>query len=211
MSRWSAGASWPDAARRRAFTRFMLRFYVVFFPVYFGAGHLAAASGRSNGLYFDWESQIPLLACMIWPYLSLFPLFLLPLLYMSPGSIARLSVQSTFALLAAGAAFLAFPARLGFVSAPVAGVHAPLFALISRIDTPHNLAPSLHVTFGALLLLGCAQAAPRIAAAACYAWLAVMSASTLLVHQHHVIDVLSGLALALGARWAAPLTPRGGG
>lgn len=194
----------------------MIRFYAVFFPVYFGAACLSAAMGRSSSFYFDWENQIPLIAWMIWPYLSLFPLFLLPLLFMSPACMERLSGQSTLAILTAGAAFLAFPAQRGFAAAPVDSFHAPLFALVNMIDTPHNLAPSLHVTFGALLLLGSCEALPRrrgargIGAPLCYTWLAVMSASTVLVHQHHLADVASGLALAMAVRWLLPLTPSRG-
>jgi hypothetical protein len=41
------------------------------------------------------------------------------------------------------------------------GMLTPLFDLMTAVDTPNNLVPSLHVTFAALILLGCAERASR--------------------------------------------------
>ncbi|MBI5109217.1 MAG: hypothetical protein HZA62_10765 [Rhodocyclales bacterium] len=192
-----AHVSWPDGARWRAFLKFMALFYLFFFPVYFGAGHLAAQSGDTFGLYWSWERDIPLIPWMIWPYLTLFSLFLLPLFHMSATQMAMLSRQSTATLVISGLFFLLVPTRAGFLPAAVAGLHQPLFSLLATVDTPHNLAPSLHVAFSALILLGCAaQTSPRLAWAYRF-WLLLLSISTVLVHQHHIVDVVSGLALAL--------------
>ena len=52
-----------------------------------------------------------------------------------------------------GACFLLFPSRLGFDRlAPVAG-YEWIFGLIHRLDLPHNLAPSLHVSWSLILML----------------------------------------------------------
>ena len=201
--RWA----WPDGARGRAYLRFMAWFYVVFFPVYIGAGYASAASGRASNIFFAWETDIPFWPWMIWPYLSLFPLFLLPLFQMSPQEMAALTRQSIAALVLAGLCFLALPGRLGFAPAPIASFHADVFALVNALDTPHNLAPSLHVVFAALILMGCAAGSPRATAAAYWLWLLVMSASTVLVHQHHVFDVVAGLALATAMRLVFPPPP----
>jgi membrane-associated phospholipid phosphatase len=197
--------SWPDRARWLAFLGFLALFYALFFPIYLGAGHIAAGTRETFGIYWSWERDIPLVPWMIWPYLTLFPLFLLPLFHMSARQIAGLSRQSAATLLAAGAAFLLLPTHSGFSSATVAGLHRPLFGLLAMVDTPHNLAPSLHVAFSALILLGCAARAPTLWAWGYHFWLVVMSASTVLVHQHHVFDVASGLVLALLMRRIFPL------
>jgi len=61
------------------------------------------------------------------------------------------------------------------------------------------------VAFSALILLGCAgQASPSLARAYLF-WLLIMSVSTVLVHQHHIFDVVSGLVLALVTRRISPL------
>jgi len=200
-----AHTSWPDAARWRAFFKFMALFYVFFFPFYFGAGHIAAHAHDTYGLYWSWERDIPLVPWMIWPYMTLFSLFLLPLFHMSPGQISMLSRQSTATLVVAGAVFLLAPTHLGFAPAVVDGLHQQMFDLLALVDTPHNLAPSLHVAFSALILLGCAARTSSSLAWSYRFWLLIMSASTVLVHQHHIFDVISGLALALIMRRIFPL------
>ena len=202
-------ASWPDKARALAWLRFMMLFYVFFFPVFFGSARIVEAMGVSRGLYFDWELAVPFVPWMIVPYLTLFSLFLLPLLHMTPREIDRLSVQSTASLGIAFVAFLALAGRNGFVPKPTSGAFGPLFQLIGAVDTPRSMAPSLHVAFAAMILIGCAERASSRLAALYYAWLALLAASTVLIHQHHLLDVGAGFALALSVRKLAPLDGAG--
>lgn len=192
--------SLPDAARWRAYLRFMGVFYLTFFPIYFGVGYLAGNIHDRFCLYWPWERDTPLIPWMIWPYLSLFTLFLLPLFHLNPGQISALSRQSTATLALAGMIFLLIPAQSGFPPTIVDGLHQPIFELLARVDTPHNLAPSLHVAFSALILLECAARTSPSLAWSYRFWLLLLSVSTVLVHQHHIVDVISGLALALVMR-----------
>jgi membrane-associated phospholipid phosphatase len=198
--------TWPDRSRCIAYLKFLALFCLFFFPVFFGAGYLQRASERPIDLYMAWETKMPFVPSMIFPYLSLFPLFALPLFHLSPQALGILSRQSTLALLIAGVVFVAAPARLGFAPRPTAGSLQPLYDFIDFVDStrPFTAAPSLHVAFAALILLSCAAAAPRPLAAFYYVWLAVLSASTLLTHQHHLADVAGGLALALCVRAIFP-------
>lgn len=197
--------TWPDRERWRAYLRFILLFYLFFFPIYLGGGQFAAASGRAVGLYLPWEAGLPLLPWMVWPYLSLYSIFLLPLFHLAPDQMARLTRQFVLVLLVAGAAFVLLPMRLGYPDASVSGWHAAVFGVIRGIDTPHNLAPSLHVACAALLLLGCAGRAAAPLAWVYRLWLVLMSAATVLVHRHHLLDVVAGLALAWAAQRLFPL------
>jgi membrane-associated phospholipid phosphatase len=201
--------SWPDRARWLAFLKFMAMFYALFLPFYFGAGHIAAGTSETFGLYWPWERNIPLVPWMIWPYLTLFSLFLLPLFHMSANQIAALSRQSSATLVFAGAVFVLVPTHSGFAPIAGEGMHRPLFALLAIVDTRHNLVPSLHVAFSALILFGCAAHARTLWAWSYRLWLLVMSASTVLVHQHHIFDVVSGLTLALLMRRVFPLARAG--
>jgi membrane-associated phospholipid phosphatase len=63
---------------------------------------------------------------------------------------------------------------------------------------PHNLVPSLHVVFSALILFSIIQTSKMpIARIALWGWLLLLCVSTLLVHQHHLLDVAAGLTLAM--------------
>lgn len=196
---------WPEPEQWRAYALFMVRFYLVFFPVYFGAGYLTDGSGRALDLFLSVETGIPLIPWMMIPYLSLFPLFLLPLFHLPPGQLKILSQQSTAALAVAGTFFVLLPGRLGFPPPQVSGWLVPAFDIVAAVDTKHNLVPSLHVTFAALILIGSAQQATPAVRSIYRVWLAVMMAATVFVHQHHLIDIAAGLALAVAVRRIWPM------
>jgi membrane-associated phospholipid phosphatase len=142
---------------------------------------------------------------MIVPYLSLFAAYLVPLFTMTPRDLEQLTRQSLTVVGVSGACFMLLPTIIGFESAKPEGALAPLFQLIRLVDGPHNLVPSLHVAGGALVLMGGAQFATAPAALVLRVWLAVMIVSTLLVHQHHLLDVATGLLLAVVVRRLMPL------
>ena len=199
----------PDRAVVRAWIGMVGVFYAVFVPVYFGAGAVAAQMGRARVLAFPFEAGIPLVPWMIWPYLSIGTLFLLPLFHLEVDDIDRLSRRIAGSIVVAGVAFVALPQRMLFPPRRVDGLEAPLFALLDAVDTPHNLAPSLHVAIAGLIVLAVLRRVPSWLAALYALWFAILSASTVLVHQHHLVDVAAGLALALAA--TAVRRPGGGG
>ena len=67
------------------------------------------------------------------------------------------------------------------------------------VDKPHNLLPSLHIVYTALTCLAVCQCQwPKGRAGLCIAivlWSVAICASTMLVHQHHVLDVVTALLL----------------
>lgn len=201
------GLNWPDKARWIAYLKFMLVFYALFFPVYFGTQYLPPLRPALL-LYFDWETRIPLIPWMIWPYMTLLTAFSVPLVQMTPAEMHRLTLQSTVPLIAAGVCFVAVPCRLGFSAVEVDGLHGPIFAALHAIDTPHNLVPSLHVAFGALILLGAHEVTVAGLRPIYLAWLVAMMCAVVLVHQHHIIDVATGLAAAVIARALLPFRSR---
>jgi hypothetical protein len=200
--------TWPDKSRWYAYLIFILVFYALFFPVYFGTQYFVSPARPALALFFDWETRIPLVPWMIWPYFSLLTLFAVPLLQMTADEMRRLTLQSTIPLLTAGVCFVAFPCRIGFPAAEIDGLHRPIFDALWAIDSPRNLVPSLHIAFSALILLGARQVATGLLRPFYLAWLIVIACAVILVHQHHVIDMITGLAVAAAARAICPLEPR---
>jgi membrane-associated phospholipid phosphatase len=120
----------------------------------------------------------------------------LPLFFLSASRMPSLGKQLVAGTLACGALFLLMPAELGFVrTIPEDPPYAGLYAAIFGLDRPHNLVPSLHVVWSAAIALACARAAGPFVRVALFAWLAVLAGSTVLVHQHHVLDVVTAFAL----------------
>ena len=149
-------------------------------------------------LYLDAESAIPFLPVWIWAYLSINILFVMPPLVLKEADMPLLGRRMLAATIAACAIFLALPASLGFERAlPPDGVHQVIFEWLFHADAPHNLVPSLHVTYSTLCTFTYRAAATHGLLRATWGlWLALIIVSTVLVHQHHVADVVGGLLLA---------------
>lgn len=197
-------------ARLPAFLRFLVVFHLTFHLTYFGLRALRQGLGQSAEtgwhLYFSFETAMPLVPWMIWPYASVGAAFLLPLFHLEARQIDRLSRQIVLAMLGAAASFMTIPARLGFPPMAVDGLHGAVYALLHALDAPDNLIPSLHVTNMALVVGAVSGAVSRKLKIAYGLWLALLAVATVLTHQHHLLDVATGLALALVVRHLLPLT-----
>lgn len=152
------------------------------------------------GLYLEIEKTIPFLPGWIWVYLSINILFVLPPLLMRAADMPLLGKRMLVATFMASLIFLLLPARLGFDRVvPPEGIFHSVFRILHQADGPHNVMPSLHVTYAALCIRSFQAAATRFLVRTAWGlWLTAIMASTLLVHQHHLLDVLTGLLLAAG-------------
>ena len=172
---------------------------VVFFTVYPLCNWLTAQRDVTCELYVAQERAIPLIPEFIWIYLSLYMLFLVPPFFLAPQQMNILGRQLISMTFFSGAIFLLLPARLGFErTIPDDPFYAGLFAGMFDVDLPHNLVPSLHVAFSALILITLLNTVRTSLGKAVFtAWLVLLSISTVLVHQHHLIDVVTGFLVAV--------------
>ena len=199
-----SSAADSTALRWRTYGRWTAINLVVFGVLYPLVNWLTDVRASTFGLYLDGEKTIPFLPAWIWIYLSINLLFMLPPLFMRASDMPLLGKRMLAATVAGCVIFLLLPARLGFERVvPDDGLYRPLFGSLFQADGPHNLVPSLHVTYASLCIRSF-QAAARgwLQRTAWGLWLAAIMASTVLVHQHHLLDVASGLLLAvLIGRW----------
>ncbi|MBA3962057.1 MAG: phosphatase PAP2 family protein [Chthoniobacterales bacterium] len=119
----------------------------------------------------------------------------------------------TTAILVAGIFFLIIPLRYGFARTHAEGWSSALFAWFLTMDAPFNLFPSLHAALWLLLLDVYARQLRGLVRLIVLAWFALIGASPLLTHQHHVIDIAGGLALGAAclfdwSRFASPAHDR---
>jgi membrane-associated phospholipid phosphatase len=184
------------------YLRWSVALTILFVMTYGFTNWLAERRTARFHLYFDWELAIPFIPWMIWIYLSLQPFFALPLFVLDTSGISRFGWTIALATLAAGAIHLILPADLGW-HRPAAVAGYPVFERFFSLDRPHNMVPSLHVTYSALAFLVIWTSTSktwlkRVAAL----WTLLLICSVFLVHQHHLADTVSGLALAaLCFRW----------
>lgn len=170
---------------------------LLFLVVYGGCLWITAHRLEVGTFYFEWEHAIPFLPFMILPYLSIDLFFVAaPFLFTERGDLHRFVRRIVVTIVVAGLCFLSFPLRFGFPRPQAGGWLGALFDWFRSVDAPYNLFPSLHA---ALLLLLCDAHARNLrgwARAGVLGWFALIALSPLLTHQHHMIDILGGLALA---------------
>lgn len=174
---------------------------VLFLLVYAPTNHIF------NGIslfqpYFEWEKMIPLIDWMIIPYLSLNLLFLLPLLFLQKKELKILGLAFALSTICAGICFILFPIQPEFIRVIPNGFTGTLYSHLYGLDNARNLFPSLHVTYAVLYFLSCFYIfKSKITRILFGSWISLIVVSTLFTHQHHVIDIVSGIILACLMYW----------
>jgi hypothetical protein len=187
--------------RPRVFSFWSFWIAVAFFGVYPTMNWVTSLRTIRLHLYVPYELAIPFVPQFIWAYLSMYVLFFLPLVFVPTTRMPALGRQLVAGALISAAMFLLLPAELGFVrTVPASAPYAALYAGIFGIDRPYNLVPSLHVIYSTAIGLACADFARPIPRVALLLWLGVIVAATVLVHQHHLLDVAAALAIVFFLR-----------
>jgi hypothetical protein len=176
-----------------------------FAVVFYGADWFTAQHALRIHAYANAELAIPLVPVMVVPYMTMYVIFLFaPFVLRSAADLDRFAGALALVILVAGVAFVFLPAEVGFAPASAAeSIWNPWLQFAATLSRKYDLVPSLHV---ALFTVAAGTYATRVSATVRVLlgiWLAVVAASTVLTHQHHLIDVAAGLALgAWGARIA---------
>lgn len=176
---------------------------ILFFSIYPTCNWLTSKRSHPLALYIEPELSIPFVPEFVWIYFSMYFLFLAPPFFLDVSRLKVLGKQLVVGTILSGIIFIIFPTNLGFGRvAPDNSFYASLFSNLFAIDLPHNMVPSLHVVFSALILLLLADTS-QIAMVKLFwwIWLILICVSTVLVHQHHILDVIAALALASFCRF----------
>ena len=102
-------------------------------------------------LYFDFELGIPFIPEFIFIYFSIMLLFWSPIFFLEENAFYPLAKSFCFATVIAGLLFLALPAELGFKRPEKVLGFETIYSLLYQLELPHNLVPSLHITYSFLL------------------------------------------------------------
>lgn len=189
----------------------------VFIGIY-GACNAFTATRPDVGTWmWEWERHIPFIPEMVVPYWTL-DLFFIGAFFLCSSKVELnlLTKRLITVTVLSGICFLLFPLKMGLERPTPEGWTAPLFRALYHNDLPYNLAPSLHISLRSLIwvfygahLTGWTRRIVKI-------WFMLIGLSTLLVWQHHVIDVAAGFlmgwlvtALIRDPRIADARTPSG--
>ncbi len=168
----------------------------MFVGVYATCNRITAARTDVGTWMWDWERHIPFIPEMVIPYWSL-DLFFCGAFFLcsSKSQLDLLTKRLVTVTLLSGVCFLLFPLKLGLDRPIPSGWTAPLFHVLYHNDLPYNLAPSLHISLRSLIwvfygahLTGRLRQLTKV-------WFMLIGISTLLIWQHHLIDVATGFLM----------------
>jgi membrane-associated phospholipid phosphatase len=171
--------------------------------VFVGADWFTAHRAARMRVHFDSELRIPLVPFFLIAYMSLYLFFLaVPFVLRTRRETASLAIAQSVTILVAAVGFLLIPGQLAYAPPGDLGGWRPLFHVADRMNLDYNLVPSLHVAMSIVCIEAFARHASAAGKIALRSWGLVIAASTLLTHQHHVLDVVTGycLAMAVAAR-----------
>jgi hypothetical protein len=173
---------------------------VYFIAIYSTTNLLASQQPAVPSVYFAWERHMPFVPAMIVPYMSIdLFFFFAPFLCAERRQMRVHAMRIIFAVTVAGIIFFVAPLKYGFERPRVEGMFAPIFTLLWSADLPFNLAPSLHLALRTILWPVYVRRTRGTLRLCVKIWFLAIGISTLLVHQHHLIDVVSGVALGMMA------------
>lgn len=166
--------------------------------VYLGTNEIASNMERHYGMYFDFEKDIPLVPWMIYIYASFHLLLALNFFIIKdPKVIKAFTISLMASSFIAALVFLSFPGELGFSRVDGTAEYEAMYSFLHKIDHPHNLYPSLHITFSVLTAFAMFdQTTNKWFHGFLLAWIALICCSVVLVHQHHLFDIFTGLVLS---------------
>lgn len=191
--------AWPGWRHIREATVLGLLVAVWFGVIYGGADYLTRFRTLRVRVHFDAELGIPFVPAAVVFYMSIYPLFwLAPFVLRASRELRALAKCMGLVTLIGGIGFLLIPSDLAYSSPSTVPVPwTELFSLADRLNLQHNLVPSLHVALSLLCVDVYSRSGGPVAKGLIWCWGIAIAISTLLTHQHHVIDVVAGAALAL--------------
>lgn len=183
--------------------KYLFLFGILNFTFYFLIQ--AFISHNSYDLLTSFDLQIPLLPSFIWIYSSLIPVFIVTMLCLLKPKKVFLSALSSFfiASIILSSCYVLMPTHYprDLWQVDDNTISGQLLEITRTIDSPGNCLPSGHNTFAWLLVLFvCASNCVKQHGwlkPAFFIWGVLISVSTLVLKQHYIADVVSGVALAL--------------
>lgn len=172
---------------------------LLFLIVYGGCIWITSRRHDVGVFYFALERAIPFVPFMILPYMSIDLFFVAaPFLFSSERDLKIFVLRVASAIVVAGVCFLAIPLRFAFPAGRADGWLGLLFDWFRGLDAPYNLLPSLHAALLLFLIDVYVRHLRGLARVGVMVWFVLIGLSPLLTHQHHVIDIIGGFALAAG-------------
>jgi membrane-associated phospholipid phosphatase len=168
--------------------------------VYGGCEWLTAHRTLRVPIHLPIELSIPLVPGALVVYMSIYILFLAgPFIVRDRTEFLTLIGSLALATLVGGIGFLLIPSSAAFAPPGDLGGWAGLFHFADRLNLDYNMVPSLHVALAVCCIAAFARHASPRWRALLWIWAAAIALSTVLTHQHHLVDAVTGWGVGIGA------------
>ena len=168
--------------------------------VYRGCDWITAHRSLRVPISLPIELLIPLIRPAVLFYLSIYLLFIIgPFIIRGRREFAAVISSLALATLSGGIGFLLIPSHAAFAPAHHLGAWSGLFRFAQSQALEYNMVPSLHVALSVCCIAAYSRHASPAGSRLLWAWAAAIALSTLLTHQHHVIDVITGWAVGIAS------------
>ena len=175
-----------------------LLFTLVFLLLFAGANAIADRIPWRIEVTLPGELGVPFVPAAAVLYLSLNAMLgLAPFVLRAWRELVPLFATLVAETAVAALFFVALPVRNTFPERQADGVIGALFTLADTLNLEHNYFPSLHVAFAVTAALAYARKAGPGGRALLWGWATAIVGSTLLIHEHHLLDIAGGIVLAL--------------
>ncbi len=179
---------------------------VLMFAVW-AAGYFAISywtEGRSVHVLptFRWEREVPFSPDFVWIYLTIYPTFVLPYFFIRQKEFFRLfSLAYITVMCICYLIYLVFPVTIQRPSFAVTSFSTWTLSIVYSADRPWNCFPSMHVAMSLLASLTILEV-HRIRGLLTLLLTVCIAASTVLIKQHYVLDLLAAVAITLTIHFA---------
>ncbi|HIE0013585.1 TPA: phosphatase PAP2 family protein [Serratia marcescens] len=149
------------------------------------------------------DRAIPFSPTAIWLYLSFFLIVPAGYLLAPLTRIKWLTLAMQLTALGAGAVYLLWPTTMAYPQNDGVGISAQLLAALTRVDSPQNCLPSLHMALTVLAVWALSDGERKVRTALWMLWGVAIAFSILQLRRHLFVDLAGGALLALFAGWLA--------
>lgn len=192
--------AWPGWRHLAESTALALANLVWFELVFYGCDVITRERSLRVPIHTSLDLAIPFVPSMTVVYLSMELLFLAgPFVLRTRKEFRAAIAMLAVAIGVAGICFLLIPADLAYppVLESELGIWAGAYHIADAVNLTYNLVPSLHVALTVACVAAFARHAHAITKALLWTWAIAIALSTLLTHQHHLVDAVSGWVLGL--------------
>jgi membrane-associated phospholipid phosphatase len=176
-------------------------FFVIFAVIFGGASWYVEHNIISfYNFGFEWEKRIPFIPAFALIYLSSLLLANSLMFFINSERLIRQAFKAlTLQTVVSGICFIMFPAICLYDDRNVAGWASAPFNFADTINLSFNQVPSLHVSLACTSAIFLSIGRSFFIATLLHCWVALVALSTLLIHEHHLIDVIAGYCVAAGS------------